>query len=386
MHYYRFRPSGELAIKELMYNEIYFTSAKECNDPFDGKAFVSFEADRDRWRRVLELAWSKFNHIDKQKWEEQLSSYLAGIAPLTFDAALGFDYIEALLSLQFPPDSLTAFILGEQVTRFLALYKPKGTYFVSFSRVCNDILMWSHYASMHRGHCLIFKAIDGRLNQCSKRMKNAVRRTTQAGIAPSMSYSIPDSFSFMDVLYRSDTTLDDAFSYFPQHVYGSKLEEPERIELVTRQSQQCLVKHECWSYEQESRLILSTPHAWLFGENIDYSPQERLFYYQPNQVVGIILGARMDMQQKMRYREIIQAHMERVARDPGDNTAVFNFVLFQAVLPDNRREVVIEPEEIFTLTKTIKKTDSEFTKYFNAWQEGWAIVFKGSSGSRRRFL
>ena len=59
MHYYRFRSSGELAIKELMYDEIYFTSTNKCNDPFDGKAFLSFEADIDRWRHLLELAWSK---------------------------------------------------------------------------------------------------------------------------------------------------------------------------------------------------------------------------------------------------------------------------------------------------------------------------------------
>jgi len=368
-----------------MYDEIYFASTMECNDPFDGKTFLSFEADRNRWRRLLELAWSNFNHEDRPKWEDQLSVYLAGIAPLTFDAALKLNYAEAILSLQSPPDLITAFVLGQQVTHFLNLYKPRDTYFVSFSHEGNDPLMWSHYASMHRGHCLIFKAIDGHLYQCPRRKKNSIRRNTEAGLAQSMSYSIPDSFSFQDVFYRSEATPDDAFSYFPQHVFGRKLEEPERIELVTRQSQQCLVKHECWSYEQESRLTLSTPHAWLFGDNVDYSPQERLFYYQPNQLVGIILGARMDVQQKMRFREIIQAHMDRIARDPGDNTAVFNFVLFQAVLPDNRREVVIEPEEIFTLTKTLKKTDSDFTKCFNEWQEGWAIVFKGSSASHKRF-
>ncbi|MDR3542716.1 MAG: DUF2971 domain-containing protein [Desulfosporosinus sp.] len=386
MHYYRFRPSGELAIKEFMYDEIYFSSATECNDPYDGKAFLTFEADYEMWRRLLEIAWSIFNNIDKPRWEEQLSAHIAELSPITYDAALELDYANALLSLSSPPDPLTAIALGEQVKSFLRLYKPKNTNFVSFSRVCTDILMWSHYASMHRGHCLIFKDIDGYLNQCPQRKKRTIVRKTRAGLAPSMSYGIPDSFAFQDITYSSDAVPNSAFSYFPQHVYGRAIEEQERIELAKRQSHQCLVKHNCWSYEQESRLILSPPPAWLFGETVEYSPQERLLNYLPNQLGGVIIGARMDVQQKMRFREIIQTRMERIARDPGDNVPVFSFVLFQAVLADDRRGVVIKPEEIFTLAKTLQKTDSDFERYLNEWQDGWAIVFNGSSGSTRRFL
>lgn len=385
MIYYRFRSSSELAIKELMYDEIYFASTKECNDPFDGKTFLAFEADRDKWRRLLELAWKNYNNVNKPKWEEQLSAYLAKIAPLTFDAALELDYDEALRSLQPPPDLITTSILGKQVTYFLSLYKPKDTHFISFSRVCNDILMWSHYASMHQGYCLIFKAIDNRLYQCPKRKKTSIGRNTKNGIASTMSYGIPDNFLFQDVLYSLDSTPNDAFSCFPQHVFGRELNEQEKDDLLTWRTQQCLVKHNCWSYEQESRLTLTSPDAWLFGERVEYSQQERLFYYQPNQLVGIILGARMDVKQKQRIREIIKTRMDRIAYDPGKNSAVFNFVLFQATLPDNRREVVIKEEEIFTLSSTIGKNDSDFEKYIQEWKEGWAIAFNGSSASRKRF-
>lgn len=385
MHYYRYRPSGELSIKEFMYDEIYFASALECNDPFDGKTFAIFEADTDKWRRLLELAWKMFSFSEKSKWEEQLAVYLSKMSPMSYDTALKLDYVKALRTIISPPNLRIAYVLSKEIRNFLNLYKPKDTYFVSFSRVCNDPLMWSHYGSMHRGHCLIFKAIDGCLYQCPRRKRKFIRRKTIAGIAPSMSYSIPDSFPFQDVTYRSDVTPNDAFSYFPQHVFGCKLEEQDRLELISRQTQQYLVKHNSWSYEQESRLIISTPPAWLFGECIGYSQQERLFYYQPNQLVGIILGARMDVQQKMRFRELIQARMERIACDPGDNAAVFDFVLFQAILPDDRREIIIEPEEIFTLTRAISKTDDDFEKYLRRWQEGWAIEFKGSSASRRKF-
>lgn len=37
MFYYRYRPATELAIKELIYDEMYFASEAECNDPYEGK-------------------------------------------------------------------------------------------------------------------------------------------------------------------------------------------------------------------------------------------------------------------------------------------------------------------------------------------------------------
>ncbi|GMA49341.1 hypothetical protein GCM10025857_06980 [Alicyclobacillus contaminans] len=385
MHYYRFRPSGELAIKELMYDEIYFTSTRECNDPFDGKTFLTFEANKESWKRLLEFAWGRYDNVNKAKWEEQLSDHLSEMAPLSFDSALGLDYTQLLLSLQSPPDPLSALVLGQLIKKVLTLYKPNDTYFVSFSRTCKDILMWSHYATMHKGHCLIFKAIDGSLRQCPKRKRNAIRRTTRAGLAPSMSWAIPDSFSFQEVTYSSDSKPGDAFSYFPEYVFGKKLDEQERIKLITEQNRQYLVKHDCWSYEKESRLTLSPPYGWLFGENVDLSPQERLFHYQPSQLVGIILGARMEEQQKMRFREIIREHMDRISRDAHDYTAVFDFVLFQAKLPDTHREVVVSAEEIFGLTDTLDKNHHDFDRRLNRWKEGWAMVFHGRGASWKKF-
>lgn len=385
MHYYRYRPYGELTIKEFMYDEIYFASTVECNDPFDGKVYAIFEADSEKWKRIIKLAWREFDLANKSRLEEQLAGYLSKKSPMSFDAALRIDYVAILNSLSTSLDPLIAYALGKRVNEFLDLYKPENRYFVSFSKVNNNPLMWSHYASMHRGHCLIFKAIDGCLQQCPKRKKKSISRKTETGIAPSMSYALPDKFPFQDVIYKDDITSIDAFSYFPQYVFGRELREQERLELVSNQEQQYLVKQSCWEYEQESRIILPTPDAWLFGEHIDYSKQERLFYYQPTQLVGIIIGARMDIEQKRRFRELIQSRMDRIAENNSETNIVFDFVLFQAKLPDNRREVIIEPEEIFTLTDTIRKTDSSFEKHLHKWQEGWAIEFDGSRATQKKF-
>lgn len=385
MHYYRFRTSSELAIKELMYDEIYFSSTKECNDPYDGKAFLTFAADNSKWKRLIECAWSKMEDVNISVWADQLSMHLTKSSPLTYDAALKFSYIEALLTIPNPPNLIIASILSNMIIQLITLYKPEERYFASFSRINNNPLMWSHYASMHHGHCLVFKAIDGCLYQCSKRKKKSFSRNTQFGIAPSMSYGCPERFQFQDIIYKLDSYGYDAFSCFPQHVFGYELSEKEKTDLLNQKNQQYLEKHACWIYEQEARLNLPTPNAWLFGEPLEYSQQERLFHYQPTQLVGVILGALMKEEQKKRFREIAVNRMEYIAQSC-DNSAVFDFVLFEAKLPDDRREIIIEAEEIFTLANTLKKHDKNFERHLNEWKEGWAIVFNGHSSSRKKFI
>ena len=57
MLYYRYRPISELSLKELRYGEIYFSSAEENNDPYDGKVFLLYNFDEDKWKRLFERAW-----------------------------------------------------------------------------------------------------------------------------------------------------------------------------------------------------------------------------------------------------------------------------------------------------------------------------------------
>ncbi len=57
MLYYRFRTFSELTLKELLYNEMYFASPEECNDPFDSKTFYTFPSDKYRWSKLILLAF-----------------------------------------------------------------------------------------------------------------------------------------------------------------------------------------------------------------------------------------------------------------------------------------------------------------------------------------
>jgi len=68
----------------------------------------------------------------------------------------------------------------------------------------------------------------------------------------------------------------------------------------------------------------------------------------------------MDINQKSRIREIIKEHMNRIGDKPEDNFPLFDFVLFQAMLPDNQHDVIIKEEEVFTITGIIDKNHNDF--------------------------
>lgn len=166
MFYFRFRPLTELSLKELMYNEMYFASTEECNDPFDSKAFYTFDKDIERWVNYILLALS--NVVPRPPITgEQLQAYtefLCEKCPLTFS-----DLIEEDILSDYPVESVEdKFIIGilrKSIPKIAELYKPSQRYFVSFTKDPEEPLMWAHYANKHYGFCLIFKTINGTIKQ-----------------------------------------------------------------------------------------------------------------------------------------------------------------------------------------------------------------------------
>ena len=66
--YYRYRPMSELSIKELMYDEMFFASTEESNDPYEGKVFFKFEKSQEKWNRLLDVAWKNIEIPNKDKY------------------------------------------------------------------------------------------------------------------------------------------------------------------------------------------------------------------------------------------------------------------------------------------------------------------------------
>lgn len=387
MLYYRYRPAGELALKELLYDEVFLTSSAECNDPYDGMPFLVFGPAGDKWRRLFELAWAEINFPQKAELIQAMVDRMVGACPLPYGDAVDIDY-QGLIAEVSPKLSVIASGLALRATSLLNLYRPRPPYFASFSRSRENTLMWSHYASMHQGHCLIFRELGGVLSQCPRRTRRSIKRKNNRGGAPNISYSVPTDFQFRNVEYQEHTESLDAFAFLPGPVYGQVLSEDERNKLVESQQRQLLTKHIGWRYEKEVRITFSPGASWLFGEHIELTPLERLLHFRPTQLVGLIMGARTSPSQQSRIREICKARLDRIAIDIGKHGVeepLFDFVIFQACLLNDRRDLSTMPVEILSLSQRYVAEDAKFAERLERWEQGWALVFHENGTRTQQF-
>ena len=302
----------------------------------------------------------KADRVSVSEWTESLSLYLSKHCPVTFEETINFNYRKALSEI-FPSSDFTlTYRLDWLIKEFVDIYRPPLQYTVSFSKINNDTLLWSHYASKHRGYCLVFRSIDGCLLQDKNMIVKSIHRKTPNSIlAQSSSSTFPDRFKFCDIDYCTDIEMIDAARFMPYHVFGRDVvDEKERIKFVTENDAKCLEKHICWNYEQESRIILNSPTPWIFGNHFDLIQEERLFYYQPKQLVGVIFGALMAKSDKERIQEIISLNIERNSRNCA-GCAVFDFVFSQANISDKSRDLEIVPERINKFVRQPLQRSSE---------------------------
>jgi hypothetical protein len=368
-----------------MYDELFFASTSECNDPFDGKSFYEFSSDTDSWIRLLQFGLGK--QCDQyHKCVSKIAAEFSSSCPLTFDEASSFDFVTLFLRATDNSNWLFATAAANAIQRVFQLYKPPTRYFASFSRVCDEPLMWSHYATRHEGFCLVFRSLEGALRQHPQAIKKSMRRTTPEGIASSMSFHIPERFLFQDVSYVPAVEHLSAFKLFPESVSGPVSSEEERNQIASAQAKQFLQKHHSWSYESESRLMLTTPTPWLFGDRFEYSVQERLFHFEPTQLVGIILGARIREDHKNRLFQILDERIERLARQTSYKRIIFDFLIQEARLSSRHREIKIDPVKMLGLTGPVVPGDAKFNPMYSQWVEGWGIEFDGGSARRVQIL
>lgn len=382
MLYYRFRSPSELSFKELLYSEMYFASQEECNDPFDSKSFYEFPPDRQRWKNLFELAFGRLGNI-VPSMAETAADEIVKKGGITFDEAMFTDYVDLFRVAANIEDEVFLNAAANGVLRALGLYKPQPSYFVSFSKQCDEPLMWAHYAQRHEGHCLVFRAIDGALQQNPLTKKRATRRSTPNSFSPTMSFSTPERFHFRDIEYKEAVEHLNAFERFPASVAMRQLSEEERVALVAKQDSQCFQKHESWGYEEEARITLRAPMPWLCGDRFEYSPQERLFQYEPSQLVGVILGARMSEPNKQRIVQILEERAHLIARLCNYKRISFDFLLQRARLSTRGRQIDIIPERFIGIKPT-KREDEQFDGMLRHWESGHGIEFDGNRATSVR--
>jgi len=382
MIYYRFRPYSELSLKELLYSEMYFSSTEECNDPFDSKTFYTFSKDVDKWVNLILLALGSVKPKPALTGEQlkAFTEHYCGKCPLTFNEIIDGNLLDDF-DITSKEDEIIKNILELNIPKILKVYKPSARYFVSFSKEAKETLMWSHYANRHKGFCLIFRPIDGRIKQFKYKQKRQIRRKTPKSFASEMSFEMPKEFKVSDIEYLGKVKSSDAFIHMPVAVSGDAKNDAHREKIRKEQESHYLQKGKSWQYEKEARIILSPPPSWLFGEQIEYTNQERLFHYEPGHLVGIIYGALLTDNEKTRIYEILNERREWNYEYPDYKKIEFHFMEFNAKLAMNEREINIEPFAISNY-KRIYKDEKDFDRLYKDWQDGWGFERDNKSSKR----
>ncbi|HGW6106101.1 TPA: DUF2971 domain-containing protein [Citrobacter werkmanii] len=370
MLYYRYRPVNALTIKELIYDELYFSYPDELNDPLDGQIRYELPEDYPKWKRLLDYAW-KGSNIDTAT----IADILTRVSPISIKKII--DSSDFLLSkieqaLDQKLKSLAPF-LAQSLQNYIAGYTPTDGCSVSFSKTYENALMWSHYTGKHEGFCLIFRSINGCINQCPSRAKESVK--PEDGV----SIGIPRNFKLQDIQYGPKKNID-GFTLFPYGVFGRDFSQEERNSYWESINEMHLTKSPCWDYEEESRLYLPSPGACVSKERL--LPIDRIFHYNNYQIAGVIYGMRMSEENKKLIREILLRKSKERYLESQHDVFLFNIVSFDASFDDEKHTIAIEPVEIFDCGEAIGKSNPHFPNKFTSWEKGEALHIRSTEKGR----
>lgn len=181
---FKYRPLSDFLFKELLYQEIYFASYDELNDPQDLSAKIEFTSKEresieyliwfifktqfefDEFHKTNKnyLKFLKFNKNEKAQnllideifknvnkvLEKQEKLWTHDIIEIINESIEKTETDIVFNSHKFQTE------LERVTNKFL-----KNSYVTCFSKTNNEFLMWSHYASKHSGICLEFNIDSG---------------------------------------------------------------------------------------------------------------------------------------------------------------------------------------------------------------------------------
>lgn len=386
MLYYRYRSGSELSLKELIYDELYFASSSECNDPYEGKVFAILEKNQEFWNNLIRLALKYYVSDVTEYLIKKIIAFYVDKAPIYFDQFVNTSEDEFLSIGKDEVEKRLLKNMLESIKQYAFVYMPAEQYFASFSRKPDNFLMWSHYANNHSGFCLVFRSIDGKIRQSRNWKKTKLSYTTPHSFSPKITFDIPDSFEIKDVEYVITPKYLNGFMCFPMAVTGDIYSATETEEFRTDREKIYWQKHSVWDYEEESRVVLSSGIPWLAGERLSLSSYQRLFHYESTQLVGIIIGTKMSNEQRKKIEQIISEKVSRWYIDTEGERIISDFVLFEEKLSETNREVEIIPCKIYGGAKPISRNDKNFDKYFEEWKAGHAIKFVDNRAEKIQLL
>jgi hypothetical protein len=262
---YKYRTVNAHTINLLEKCDLYFSHPKEFNDPFDSKTDVIFEG--------TEIEWKKW--LDESKRSPEEKEIIWNLLKRR-----GFEKFENGL-----------------------MYEDRAFLISSFSKIDDDILLWSHYANSHKGVCLGFKISE-------------VENTFGLYFEDEEIFQKPHAPKNYQMLHNIIYSIDDKM---PQQINRLKDDKRELYNfLVTKQKN--------WSYEQEMRIILPT-----------YSTSGRTFKFAKHCLSKIIFGMNISTKDIATIKQVI----DEVYIMKG-----FNVALFQAKPIKGKYAVEIQPIQV----------------------------------------
>tara|TARA_B110000902_G_C14149750_1_gene529040 strand:+ start:63 stop:911 length:849 start_codon:yes stop_codon:yes gene_type:complete len=221
---YKFRDWNNSHHKRILQNnELYVPSVNQLNDPFDCLIKYDYSEIENEGlsKRVINLYFEEFG--------DKISE-------------LGYNKKE-LINNSDSNIQLTLLNLKKYYDGVFEKNREKHLGVISFSKIWNNLLMWSHYSNSHKGFCVGFN---------TQKLINSRKFENGCKVFYPQNYPLVKPF---------DNDVEKITSIF----YN---------------------KSNDWSYEEEYRMIKS------FGShrNNDEFKKQKIFYFEDNFISEVILG------------------------------------------------------------------------------------------------
>lgn len=302
---FKFQANNIMGLKALIYGELFFSAKDELNDPYDTKLPFVFSNDKQKYFRLIKNFMAQDNQVSNilYPFSERIDTNL--IADYLSSKELLYDeLINIIESKKFEEVVNNAFskigilesiglsiIFIRHFKKHIQVKLGAHAYIISFTKAFNDPVMWSHYANQHKGFCLCFNInnnyIISRKNG-NKKLKN--------------------EYQLHKVDYKKNNLITDAFYGFPESVNGSPVSKKEIENHWGNVQKSFLTKYKSWAYEDEYRILEYNP----FSAEVNSSgvkkiaSNERIFYFEPSQLNGIIFGSRINHSDKDEIISIVR--------------------------------------------------------------------------------
>lgn len=299
--------------KAIRYNELYFSSPAQLNDPNDLNLKYRFDNKLNLWKLLLRLECSYshkdlsqilnlgkkgiyqgLNKIFKSKritnnleeLDNIFETHKADIQKILYDNMLPINEIESkIYENEAEAEKFLVNLCEQSIKERLYRKIIPAVCSVSFSSKALDSMMWAHYAAGFGGCVVIYK-------------------TTHSDF-----YNLP-SMKLKDNIFSKlfiDLTIKPI-------QYNNKIKEVSLLGYDHNAFELFFIKNRFWRYESEYRMFISEMNSGIENErnirNYVNRNSGHIFYHEANAIKGIIFGPKMSFLKKEEIWQIVKSNME----------------------------------------------------------------------------